>query len=74
MTDEDYFTETLDEMKDWAFSIAAEWNGDDSGIQEDRATQAEHICRIIDNLQEEIKEMEELRNYHAIEDEDKEVL
>ena len=74
MTDEQYFNETLDEMKDWAFGIAAEWNGDDSGIQEDRATQAEHICRIIDNLQEEIKEMEELRGFYAIEDEDKGVL
>ncbi len=74
MTDEQYFGETLDEMKDWAFGIAAEWNGDDSGIQEDRAIQAEHICRVIDTLQAEIKEMEELRNYYAIEDEDKGVL
>lgn len=74
MNDEDYFTETLDEMKDWAFSIAAEWNGDDSGIQEDRATQAEHICRVIDQLQAEIKEMEELRGFYIIEDEDKGVL
>ena len=60
MTDEKYFIETLDEMKDWAFSIAAEWNGDDSGIQEDRAVQAEHICRLIDDLQKEIDVMGEL--------------
>lgn len=74
MTDEQYFGETLDEMKDWAFGIAAEWNGDDSGIEEERAIQAEHICRVIDQLQKEIKEMEELRGFYAIEDEDKGVL
>lgn len=74
MSDEKYFNETLDEMKDWAFSIATEWNGDDSGIQEDRAIQAETICRVIDTLQAEIKEMEELRGFYAIEDEDKGVL
>ncbi len=62
MTDEKYFSETLDEMKNWAFGIAAEWDGKEAGIQEDRAVQAEHICRVIDDLQKEIKEMEDMLN------------
>ncbi len=60
MSDEKYFNETLDEMSSWANDIMAEWDGDLPGRQEDRATQAEHISRLIEDLREQINEMENL--------------
>lgn len=60
MSDEKYFNETLDEMSSWANGIAAEWNGDEPGVEEDRAMQAEHITRLIEDLREQINIMEKL--------------
>lgn len=55
-----YWNEALDEMRDWAEGIADEWNGDESGRQEDRASQAEDILKEINTLRASINLMEEL--------------
>lgn len=60
MTDEAYWNETLDEMSKWANEIMGEWDGDLPGTQEDRAMQAEHIAKLIEDLRAEINIMEEL--------------
>lgn len=56
---EDYFIETLAEMKEWANSIASEWDGDFPGQQEDRAHLAEDILKQISNLRAYIELMKE---------------
>jgi hypothetical protein len=47
-------------IKKWAEEIAGEWNGDYSGIEEDRAMQSNNIIEAVDNLIDLIKGMEEL--------------
>ena len=60
MTDESYWNETLDEMKAWANQITGEWNGDEPGVEEDRAMLAEDILKDINTLRAHINLMEEL--------------
>ena len=60
MSDEKYFNETLDEMANWAESIAGEWDGDWPGVEEDRAHQAQDILEGIAKLKELITEMGEM--------------
>lgn len=55
-----YWNETLDEIKAWALDIAGQWNGDESGSEEDRAMQAEEILKDINTLRADINLMEEL--------------
>ena len=52
--------DSLKKIKDWAEEISGEWNGDESGSQEERAGQANDILEAITNLEELIKGMEEL--------------
>lgn len=47
-------------IRNWAEEIAGEWNGDESGSQEDRAMQAREIIEKVDELIELINGMEEL--------------
>lgn len=61
MTDDiRYWNETLDEMSTWANNIMGEWNGDESGREEDRALQAEMVAKSVEVLRGEINELEEL--------------
>lgn len=50
----------LEKIKEWAEEIAGEWNGDESGIQEERADQAKDIIEAVDNLINLINGMDEL--------------
>lgn len=47
-------------IKKWAEEISGEWNGDESGWQEDRAHQANEIIVKVDELVELLKGMEDL--------------
>lgn len=60
MSDEKYWNETLDEMSKWAHEIMGEWDGDMPGHAEDRAMQAEHIVKMIEDLRAEINIMGDL--------------
>lgn len=51
--------DSLIEIKQWAENIAGSWNGDNAGIAEDRAGQANEILEAIKNLEELIAEMDE---------------
>ena len=51
---------TLEQIKKWAENISSEWNGEESGSQEDRAGQANDILNAITNLEELIEGMEDL--------------
>lgn len=51
---------SLKEIKKWAENIAGEWNGDESGSQEDRAHQANDILEAVAELEALIEGMEEL--------------
>lgn len=50
----------LDTLQKWAEEIAGQWNGDESGIQEDKAHIAEDIVDSVKNLKELLEEMGEL--------------
>jgi hypothetical protein len=50
----------LDGVKIWAESISGQWDGDNSGIEEDRATVAEDIVETVTKLEELIEELKEL--------------
>jgi hypothetical protein len=47
-------------IQKWAEGIAGEWNGDESGSQEDRAMQAEDIIEKCKELKELLEGMENL--------------
>ena len=49
----------LEALKNWAEDISAEWNGKESGIQEDRAHCAQDIQEKVDELIELLNEMQE---------------
>jgi hypothetical protein len=49
-------------IKSWAENISGSWNGDESGISEDRAGQANEIIEKVDELVELLQGMEELSN------------
>lgn len=50
---------TIDELIIWADDISAQWNGDESGLQEDNATLATEIINQLEVVSELIKELEE---------------
>lgn len=50
----------LDSIYDEAYAIASEWNGDDAGVQEERAHCASDIMDKIKELKQLISEMETL--------------
>lgn len=51
---------SLKEIKKWAENIAGEWNGDESGSQEDRAHCALEIKQKVAELEELLDEMDKL--------------
>ncbi len=55
-----FSSQELSTMGRIAKEISGEWNGDESGIQEERAHIANDILKKIDELQELLKEMSEL--------------
>lgn len=60
MIDEEYQISSVNDIIKWADEIAGEWNGDESGSQEDRAHQALDIIDKCNELKELISGMEEL--------------
>jgi hypothetical protein len=48
---------TLGEIRKEAMEIAGQWNGEDSGLAEDRAEKAQDILEAIQNLEELISEL-----------------
>ena len=48
---------TLGEIRKEAMEIASQWNGEDSGLAEDRAEKAQDILEAIQNLEELISEL-----------------
>ena len=50
----------LDTLQKWAEEIAGQWNGDEAGIQEDKANVANNIIESVKNLKELIEEMGDL--------------
>lgn len=49
--------ENLNEIEKYAEEIAGQWNGDESGWQEDRATCAGEILEYIKGIRECLKEL-----------------
>jgi hypothetical protein len=60
LTDEQLYASGIEDVIIWADEIAGEWNGDESGSQEDRAHQAIEIIEKAKQLKELIEGMEEL--------------
>jgi hypothetical protein len=50
----------INTIQKWAEEVAGEWNGDESGSQEDRAMQAEDIIEKCKELKELLEGMENL--------------
>mgnify|MGYP003680391965 FL=1 len=50
----------LDGIRIWAESISGQWDGDNSGIEEDRAHIAQDIVETVNKLEEIIEELKEL--------------
>ena len=50
--------EHIKEIMKWAYDIQGEWNGDESGIEEDRANLAEEITDKTEELHDLIQTME----------------
>jgi hypothetical protein len=50
---------TLKEIKEEAEQIAGEWNGDESGVLEDRANIAGDILEAIKNIEDLLEELGE---------------
>lgn len=44
--------DSLKEIKAYAGNVAGQWNGDESGIQEDNASIAEEVLEAVKNLEE----------------------
>lgn len=59
MNDKQHIT-NLDSLIAEAKDVAAEWNGDDAGVLEDRAQLAIEIAEEAENLQNLIQELYEL--------------
>lgn len=60
MTGEQLQASCLQDVTDWAQAISGEWNGDESGSQEDRAHQAADIIEKLNEVKELILGMGEL--------------
>lgn len=50
----------LMKIREWAEDVEGQWNGDESGIQEDRAMLARDIKEKVDELQELLDKMDTL--------------
>lgn len=50
----------LSQLKEWAEEVAGRWNGDNPGLDEDRAHCAVEIKEKIEEIEELLKEMAEL--------------
>jgi len=50
--------EHIKEIMKWAYGISGEWDGDNSGIEEDRASLAEEIMEATEQLNDLIQTME----------------
>lgn len=59
-TEEQLIATDVDDIIEWATEISSEWNGDESGSQEDRAHQADEIMQKANELIELIEGMKEL--------------
>lgn len=57
MTGEEFQISYLNDVAEWAEAIAGEWNGDESGSQEDRAHCAQDIIEKINEIKELVLEM-----------------
>ena len=55
-----FTTDSLDKVYKWAESISGSWNGDEAGLEEDRANQAQDIMEACENLQDLINGMDNL--------------
>ena len=53
-------TKALNHIRNWAEKISSNWNGDEAGAEEDRATTATEMITKVDELQDLIWEMEEM--------------
>lgn len=60
LSDEKYYNMTIDDIVEWAEEVSGQWNGDESGRQEDQAHQANDIIEKCNELKELISGMEEL--------------
>lgn len=60
MTDEEYQISCVNDIAEWAFKIASEWNGKEPGSAEDRAHQADDILAKCQELKELIAGLGEL--------------
>jgi enamine deaminase RidA (YjgF/YER057c/UK114 family) len=54
-----YDAYTLGAIKANAFEVSGQWNGDESGVLEDRATIADDITQAVRNLEELLDELGE---------------
>ena len=57
-----YMKQVLDQLslnyiKKSLYQISGEWNGDDSGVREERATLADEIYRKIEEIELDLKEL-----------------
>lgn len=59
-SNEDYWSEALDDIHKWAEEIAGEWNGDEAGSQEERAHCANDIMEKCAQLKDLIGSMDTL--------------
>jgi hypothetical protein len=60
MTDEAMQISYVNDIQEWAEAIAGEWDGDNPGRLEDRATCASEIIAKLNEVKELIAEMENL--------------
>lgn len=60
MTGEELQISGLNDVIEWAEAIQGEWNGDESGSEEDRAHCADEIIEKLNQVKELILEMGEL--------------
>lgn len=60
LTEEQFQASCVDDVIEWADAISSEWNGDESGSQEDRAHCADEIIGKLNEVKALIAEMGEL--------------
>jgi len=64
--------DSIKEIKRWALDVSGEWNGDESGKEEDMAVIANEILDIIEELEDYVGHLKELDNgFGPTEDEDR---
>lgn len=60
MTNEQLILEDIKDIIEWADNIASQWNGDEAGIEEDRASLANDIIHKATELEDLIGQMEDI--------------